>query len=58
MAAKKWWQSKMIWLGIIEVAGGVVEFIFSLPVGASATTIVMGIITIIFRAITKQPIEG
>ena len=58
MLAKKWWHSKMIWLGVIEVAGGVIEFIFSLPVGASVTTIVTGIVTIILRTITKQPIEG
>lgn len=56
MEVKSWWKSKLIWLGIVEVAGGVVEYLFALPPGTSVATIVTGIITIILRAITNQPV--
>ena len=55
---KSWYQSKAFWLSILIIAGGIVEFIAGLPVGASATTVAAGIINIIIRFLTTQSIAG
>ena len=56
METKKWWQSKTLWMGVLVILGGVVEYIAGLPTGVSATTVAVGIINIIFRFLTTQPI--
>lgn len=53
---KQWWQSKTVWLGVLIVLGGIVEFVGGLPPGASVSTILAGIISIIIRFLTNQPI--
>lgn len=58
MEAKKWWQSKIFWLGVLIIAGGIAEFIAGLPAEASASTIAAGIIAIILRFLTNTPISG
>lgn len=59
MKAKKWWTSKLVWLGVIEVGKGIVDFIFALPPDTAIFTIIMGILTIISRVLwTNQPISG
>ena len=57
MEAKKWYLSRTVWLNILIVAGGIAEFIGGLPAGASATTIAVGIIGILIRFLTNQPIS-
>ena len=56
MNGKPWFKSRTVWLGVLEIAGGIAEFIAGLPAEASAATIVAGIVTIIIRFLTKQPI--
>jgi len=54
---KKWYLSKTFWMGVVAIAGGVVEYIYGLPAGVSAATIAVGIINIIIRFYTNQPIS-
>lgn len=56
MEVKHWYTSKLFWLGVLEIAGGIALYIEGLPVETSAITIVSGIITIIFRFVTKTAI--
>ena len=58
MDTKGWIKSKTFYLGLVGVAGGIVEFIFGLPVTASASTIIGGILVIIIRAFTNTAIAG
>lgn len=58
MNSKAFWQSKIFWLSVVVIAGGIVEFIAGLPSGASIMTILAGVINIIFRFLTNQPIAG
>ncbi len=46
--------SKTVWLGVLMIAAGVVEFIAGLPPGATWTQIVSGILAIIIRFLTKD----
>ena len=54
---KKWYQSKTFWLGVLIVAGGIAEHIGGLPAGVSASTIIVGILSIIIRFLTNKPIH-
>ena len=58
MVTKKWLKSKTLYLGLVAIAGGIVEFVFGLPPGASVSTIVGGILVIIFRFYTNTAIAG
>ncbi len=55
---KNWKVSKTFLLGLVAIAGGIVEFLYGLPVGASLGTIIGGILTIIIRAYTNTAIAG
>ena len=57
MEAKKWYLSKLVWLGVLEIAVGIAQYIAALPAGASVATVVAGCLTIIFRIVTNQPIR-
>jgi len=57
MEIKKWWASKTVWLGVLIVAGGIAEYISGLPAGTSIATIFAGILTVIVRFLTNQPIK-
>jgi len=53
---KKWYQSKTLWLGVIVVAGGIAEYISGLPAGVSISTMVAGVLGIVIRFLTKEPV--
>jgi len=53
---KKWYLSKTFWMGIVAIAGGIVEYIYGLPTGVSAATVAGGIVNIVIRFYTNQPI--
>lgn len=55
---KSWKVSKTLLLGALAIAGGIVEFLYGLPVGASAGTIIIGIVGIIIRFYTNTAITG
>ncbi len=58
MEIKKFWTSKLFWLGVIQIAGAGIEFVFNLAPGASIGTLISGILTIIFRFMTNQPVTS
>ncbi len=58
MISKKWWQSKQVWLGVLIVAVGIVEYLASVPAGASIFTMIGGCLTIIVRFLTNTAIAG
>jgi len=55
---KDWKISRTIVFGILTALTGIAEFIYGLPVGASAFTIVSGIAIVVLRCMTSTPIEG
>ena len=57
--AKKWFQSKTIWTNLVAIvtgAGALVMGEVSLSTGVAP--IVLALLNIILRIVTKQPIEG
>lgn len=67
MTSKAWYQSKLVWLGVAQLLGGlglVAEALVKWTEGGAATNDLMvalipsvtGLLTIVFRLITKQPI--
>ncbi len=48
--------SKTVWLGILTVAIGIIEFLAGVPAGASAATIIVGVLGVIIRFLTNEPI--
>ena len=54
--AKPFWQSKMFWLGILQVGIGIASYIEgNAAVGTPIT--VSGIMTVILRGLTSEPIK-
>ena len=52
---KLFWQSKLFWLGITEIAIGVLQYVSGqLSAGGAITS--MGIITILLRFVTSKAI--
>ncbi len=54
---KAWFTSKTVWVAILTVAGGIVEYLVGLPIGVSIGTVLLGIINILLRFSTNQPIK-
>jgi len=54
---KKFWRSKTFWLGVAIIIGGIAEYVSELPAGASFSTIAAGILGIIIRFLTNQPVS-
>jgi hypothetical protein len=50
MITKKWYQSKLVWIGILQVVAAVIEFITNQPDGVAIGVLISGILTIILRA--------
>ena len=50
---KDWYKSKLFWLGVLQLAASVAQFIAGQPAGTSSITIVTGIITLIINWIGK-----
>ena len=56
MVTKKWWTSKSLWLGVFVTLGGIAEYIAGLPPGVSAATMLAGVLAVIVRFLTNQPV--
>lgn len=56
--SKKWYKSRLFWIGMLEIAGGVSAKYFA---GASnevlATSIIAGVITALLRFDTTEKLE-
>ncbi len=46
--------SKMFWLGVVMIAGAIIEYLMNLPTGVTVLQIASGILTIIFRFLTND----
>jgi uncharacterized membrane protein YbaN (DUF454 family) len=60
---KKWYTSKTIWLGIVAIAIGILEVVYSWLETASFTVadfivLAIGILTVVLRFLTSTPIRG
>jgi len=53
---KVWWKSKTVLLGLVVMAGGIAEYILGLPPEASIPTIIAGVMGIIIRFLTNEPL--
>jgi len=56
METKSFWKSKLFWLGVIEMIGGVCAFITEQPPETSITAMVAGVITVLLRMMTNKGI--
>lgn len=57
MAEKKpWYKSKTLIVGICQVVAGVIAYIEG-QVGAGASLSIMGVVMVMLRIITKEPIK-
>jgi ABC-type Mn2+/Zn2+ transport system permease subunit len=48
--------SKAVWLGLLTVLAGIIEYLANVPPTASIGTIIVGCLTIVIRFLTKDPI--
>lgn len=53
---KKWYMSKTMWAGIAMVVGGVAELMMDIPANASVGTIIAGVVMVVLRFVTNQPV--
>ena len=56
METKKIWKSKTIWLGIIEIAIGILSYLQGELQGGVQLT-AAGVLTVLLRLVTKQAIS-
>jgi hypothetical protein len=56
IVTKKFWKSKLFWIGVLVTIGGILEYVDSQPVEVSIPTMIAGVITIITRALTSEAI--
>lgn len=53
---KKWWQSKTIWTNVAAIIGALVAAYTTGVSEEEVATMVLGVINIILRFITQEPI--
>ena len=53
---KSFLKSKTFWFGILTLLGAVITYLVELPVGVTVGTAAVGIINILLRFLTNQPI--
>ena len=60
METKKFWHSKTLWVNLIAIVGIVLNSLYGVEIDAELqatfATAILGVINIILRLITKQPI--
>ena len=56
MNSKKWYLSKSVWLGVLAIAGAVVQSIASGASWESVTLAAFGSATVVLRSVTKLPL--
>ena len=59
MEKKKWYLSKSVWVGFIAFVGGILQAtgIISVPITPETITMLLGVILVLLRMVTKDPIE-
>ena len=54
---KSWYKSKLFWLGVLQILGSVASYLAdAIQTEATIGGIIFGVLTIIFRYVTKQPV--
>ena len=56
MEPKPWWQSKTFWAGVSAIVAGVAMWVQGLGIETLLTS-ATGMLMIILRIVTKQPLE-
>jgi len=54
----KFLTSKTVWVSVLTVIGGVIEFLAGLPVAASGATVALGVLNVVIRYFTTDAIKG
>ena len=59
MEKKKWYLSKSLWVGVIALVGGILQAtgILKVPISPEMQITILGVIAVILRMITSDPIE-
>jgi hypothetical protein len=59
MEKKKWYLSKSVWVGFIAFVGGILQAtgIIDVPISPEMQLTILGVIAVILRMITSDPIE-
>jgi hypothetical protein len=59
MEKKKWYLSRSVWVGVVGLIGGILQAtgIIAVPITPETVAIILGVIVVILRMITKEPIE-
>ena len=59
MEKKKWYLSRSVWAGAIALIGGILQAtgIIAVEITPETVAMVLGVIAVILRMITKDPIE-
>ncbi len=53
---KKWWTSKTMWINIIALLALVLQGIYGWTINPEYQLMILGVINVILRAITKGPV--
>ena len=54
---KKFWLSKTFWLNILVIIAMIIQYFTGFVIDPGQQVIILGVINVILRAITKQPID-
>lgn len=59
MEKKKWYLSKSVWVGVVGLVGGILQAtgIIAVPITPETVAMILGVIVVVLRMITKEPIE-
>jgi len=55
---KKWYLSRSIWVGFIAFVGGILQAtgVISVPISPDTQMMILGVIIVILRKITSEPV--
>ena len=58
MEKKKWYLSKSVWVGFIALVGGILQAtgVIEVPISPEMQITILGVIAVILRMITSDPI--
>ena len=58
MEKKKWYLSRLVWVGFVGFVGGILQAtgVIEAPFSADTQLLILGVIVFILRLVTKEPI--
>lgn len=63
MPGKPWWQSKTLWIAVLQIVAGVLgailgqEWIAGHPQATSVIVVIVGVLNAVLRSITSKPLK-